>query len=55
MKIETLVASVTNVAIGKSMACVLDENGFVWTWGLNTEGELGLGDTAGRDLPAPVL
>lgn len=37
------------------MACVLDEKGFVWTWGENSEGELGLGDEARRDHPAPVL
>jgi len=37
------------------MACALDEKGFVWSWGENTEGELGLGDTVNRNLPAPVL
>jgi len=37
------------------MACAIDESGFVWTWGANTEGELGLGDKINRALPAPVL
>jgi alpha-tubulin suppressor-like RCC1 family protein len=55
IKIETTISKILKIAIGKSMACVLDEKGFVWTWGENSQGELGLGDTLKRDLPAPVL
>ena len=55
IKIETTVTKIIKVSIGRSMACALDEKGFVWTWGENAGGELGLGDTAKRDLPAPVL
>ena len=55
IKIETTVTKIIKVSIGKSMACALDEKGFVWTWGENAEGELGLGDTVKRELPAPVL
>jgi alpha-tubulin suppressor-like RCC1 family protein len=43
------------VQIGKTLGCALDEKGFIWVWGNNTEGELGLGDQINRDLPAPVL
>ena len=50
-----MVARVVQVSIGKKRACALDEKGFVWTWGENSEGELGLGDIINRDLPAPVL
>jgi len=35
-----------DVSVGKFMACALDEKGFVWTWGENAKGQLGLGDTA---------
>lgn len=55
IKIETTVTKIIKVSIGRSMACALDEKGFVWTWGENAGGELGLGDTVKRDLPAPVL
>lgn len=37
------------------MGCALDETGYVWTWGSNTDGELGVGDVAPRELPSPVL
>eukprot|EP01052_Picozoa_sp_SAG31_P006115 SAG31_NODE_278_length_18608_cov_10.304284_7_plen_233_part_00 len=32
----------------------VDTEGFAWTWGRNTHGQLGLGDTDDRALPAKV-
>ena len=43
-RVETTVSRIVNVSVGDKIGCALDESGFVWTWGNNTEGELGLGD-----------
>ena len=54
-KIETTVSRILSVSLGRLIGCALDEKGFVWTWGNNTDGELGLGDRDQRDLPSVVL
>ena len=41
--------------MGRTLGCALDDSGFVWVWGSNADGELGLDDTVPRDLPAPVV
>jgi myosin-5 len=38
-------ARVKNVAAGNQFAVMLCENGLLYSWGENLEGELGLGDT----------
>lgn len=55
IKVETFSSRIIQVSVGKSIGCAQDESGFVWCWGQNSNGELGLGDTYPHDLPAPVL
>src|SRR5262249_405716 len=43
------------IASGQSHTLALDSNGTVWTWGKNTYGQLGTGDTANRTTPVPIL
>lgn len=43
------------VAAGYSFSLVLLENGDVYAFGHNYPGQLGLGDTAGRDTPEKIL
>ena len=37
-----------NITVGGAFATLLDNNGRPLVWGANTNGELGLGDTAPR-------
>ena len=54
-KVEITVSRIVSVSVGRLIGCALDEQGFVWTWGPNCEGELGVGDCNPRKLPSPVL
>jgi alpha-tubulin suppressor-like RCC1 family protein len=45
---------VVSVKAGYAHVLVLDEDGFVYTFGLNSEGQLGLGDTASRARPERI-
>jgi alpha-tubulin suppressor-like RCC1 family protein len=53
---ETGVGGVKVVAIaaGAQHTVALDNNGEVWTWGGNGQGQLGLGDTTDRSAPQKV-
>lgn len=42
------------VSVGWGWAAAVKEDGSLWTWGDNTEGQLGLGDTIGRTVPTRV-
>jgi len=43
------------ITAGENHACGLEHGtGAVWCWGYNASGQLGLGDTAGRDVPTRV-
>ena len=53
-KMNNLKTKFTDVQVGGFFGAVLDENGMVWTWGSNTNGELGVGDYKPRSLPFPV-
>lgn len=41
--------AMTDVAVGGTHTCALDENGAVWCWGINSNGELGVGTEAFRE------
>jgi alpha-tubulin suppressor-like RCC1 family protein len=45
---------ITAIAAGSSHAAALKSDGTVWTWGLNTSGQLGLGSTTNQSLAAQV-
>lgn len=42
------------LSCGHSHTLALKTNGTLWTWGLNTSGQLGLGDTTNRSSPVQV-
>lgn len=44
-RINGLAGIIEQVAIGEDLICVLDANNYVYTWGRNEVGQLGLGDT----------
>lgn len=44
-----------DVCLGTTLGAALDVKGLLWTWGSNTQGELGVGDTDPRVHPYPVL
>lgn len=44
-----------NVSLGSGFGAVIDTQGHIWTWGSNTGGELGHGDTDIRLTPFPVM
>ncbi len=46
---------VTAVSCGLSHTAVVDENGCLWTWGRNYQGQLGDGSTVDRSTPVKVL
>ncbi|CAE7831111.1 UVR8, partial [Symbiodinium necroappetens] len=42
------------VAAGVSHSAAITDSGELWTWGRNSEGQLGIGDTTNRHTPAKV-
>ena len=46
---------VTEVAVGSSFGIVLDRAGLLWSWGSNSGGELGIGDSESRESPTAIL
>jgi alpha-tubulin suppressor-like RCC1 family protein len=53
MKVDNL-TNVTAVAAGSSFSMALKADGTVWTWGLNTSGQLGNGTTTNSSVPVQV-
>ena len=45
---------IVEVSIGGCFGAALDRHGMIWTWGSNSNGELGLGDFEARNYPFPV-
>lgn len=43
------------VSLGSGFGAALDAQGHIWTWGSNTVGELGHGDSSIRLVPCPVM
>lgn len=44
----------TALALGEQHSCAVRDDGFLWCWGLNNSGQLGLGDTDRRFNPTVV-
>lgn len=51
---EDMLSDVSAVAAGYEHALALKPDGTVWSWGLNTEGQLGDGTTVNRPIPVQV-
>ena len=45
---------ITAIAAGYGYCLALDEDGIVWSWGFNYDGQLGLGDTMSYNVPMQV-
>jgi alpha-tubulin suppressor-like RCC1 family protein len=45
----------TSIATANSHTIGIKNDGSLWTWGLNTSGQLGIGDAATRSSPTAVL
>ena len=43
-----------DVQIGNNFGAAAHDDGSLWTWGSNSKGELGLGDTSARLLPTKI-
>ena len=48
-------SDITEVSIGGSFGIAKDKDGLLWTWGQNSNGELGLNDLKTRLYPHPIL
>ena len=48
-------ADIAEVSIGGSFGIARDKDGLLWTWGQNSNGELGLNDMKTRLYPHPIL
>jgi len=47
------VTSFDSIYLGGQFTIARDQSGSLWTWGRNTTGELGFGDTTPRNTPTP--
>jgi len=48
-------ADVISIAAGLDFSCAVTGDGYVWCWGQNTNGKLGIGNTTDQPLPVQVL
>ncbi len=46
--------NVTKIAVGYNHSCAIKEDGTLWTWGWNSQGQLGDGTTANKKTPVQV-
>ena len=53
--IMTISNAVVDVSLGRDVGIAVDEQGLAWSWGANTNGELGVGDAQPRVHPFPIL
>ena len=44
----------SQVAAGDSHTVAIDNNGYIWSWGINNNGQLGVGDVVNRSAPMIV-
>jgi hypothetical protein len=54
-EIKTIPVKLTSISTGCAHAMAVDENGDVWAWGRNFEGQLGLGHLINRLCPTRVF
>ena len=54
-KILTISNRVCDVSLGNTIGIAIDDKGIAWSWGSNTNGELGVGDRDPRIHPFPIL
>lgn len=52
---STVLDHIVAVAAGEHHVVVITEDGKVWAWGANDQGQLGDGSTTDRDSPVPVI
>jgi len=52
-RISQINSRVVSFSTSSTHSICLDENSVVWIWGENKQGELGLGDSAPRQVPYP--
>ena len=55
LKIVTISNKVTDVSLGREVGVAVDDQGLAWSWGQNSHGELGVGDSEPRVQPFPIL
>ena len=47
-------SDIIDVNVGGCFGAAVDRDGLLWTWGSNSNGELGVGDFESRPYPFPV-
>lgn len=52
--VETIGIKIIDIQLGIYFGTALGVEGSLWTWGANTNGELGLGDSKSRSVPTPI-
>ena len=50
----TTISNIKDISVGYYHAVALDEDGHVWTWGLNNNGQLGNGNTTNSKEPVEI-
>jgi len=53
--VSSLDAQVSNIWVGGCFGIASDELGYLWAWGTNTSGELGVGDYEPRSAPTRIM
>ena len=54
-KVSNLKSPVSDIALGRYFGCVIDNIGNLYSWGQNSDGQLGLGDYESRNLPTLMI
>ena len=54
-KILTVSNPVIDLSLGRDVSVAIDDQGLAWSWGANTNGQLGVGDQDARVHPFPIL
>ena len=54
-KINWIPKAVRSISLGMNISAWTDSSGMIWTWGENSQGELGVDDNQTKDKPYPVM